>query len=96
MEVYLRIKYVFLLHRVERITHKFDNILYLGLYKPRSVKYNSKAVEKMHGALAKLAIALHWQCRDHRFESGKLHQSGLMRTITLDIYSNGMFVLSVE
>ena len=26
------------------------------------------------GALAKLAIALHWQCRDHRFESGKLHQ----------------------
>ena len=25
------------------------------------------------GALAKLAIALHWQCRDHRFESGKLH-----------------------
>ena len=27
-----------------------------------------------NGALAKLAIALHWQCRDHRFESGKLHQ----------------------
>ena len=26
-----------------------------------------------NGALAKLAIALHWQCRDHRFESGKLH-----------------------
>lgn len=31
-----------------------------------------------------------------RINSAKDHQSGLMRTITLDIYSNGMFVLSVE
>ena len=54
------------------------------LYKPARMLYN-RTRARAHGrfvrygaansgALAKLAIALHWQCRDHRFESGKLHQ----------------------
>jgi hypothetical protein len=28
-----------------------------------------------------LAIALHWQCRDHRFKSDKLHQNEALTKI---------------
>lgn len=60
------------------------------LYKPARMLYN-RTRARAHGrfvrygaansgALAKLAIALHWQCRDHRFESGMLHQRETSKT----------------